>query len=70
MRVCLDSDGQVVFFTPKGKVLAGAAPRERDEVKMASAAPAYPARPHPTWKFDRDIPWEVEARAWEALDPS
>jgi len=22
----------------------------------------------PRWKRDRDIPWEVEARAWEALD--
>jgi hypothetical protein len=20
------------------------------------------------WKHDRDIPWAVEARAWEALD--
>jgi hypothetical protein len=22
----------------------------------------------PRWKHDRDIPWAVEARAWEALD--
>ncbi|MCJ7628608.1 MAG: hypothetical protein MUO50_09495, partial [Longimicrobiales bacterium] len=22
----------------------------------------------PHWKHDRDIPWAVEARAWEALD--
>ena len=41
-----------------------------DEAKMDSSAPDHPARPHPTWKYDRDIPWEVEARAWEALDPA
>jgi len=23
----------------------------------------------PRWKHDRDIPWAVEAQAWEALDP-
>jgi hypothetical protein len=35
-----------------------------------SPAPDHPPRPHPIWKYDRDIPWEVEARAWEAFDPS
>jgi len=23
----------------------------------------------PRWKHDRDIPWAIEALAWEALDP-
>jgi hypothetical protein len=78
VRVCLDSDGQVVFFTPKGKVLAGAAPRGWDDLKRNEAnrgaangeVEKKTHRPHPTWKYDRDIPWEIEARAWEALDPA
>jgi hypothetical protein len=24
----------------------------------------------PTWRHDRDVPWSIEAAAWEALDPS
>jgi hypothetical protein len=70
VRVCLDSDGQVMFFTPKGKVLAGAAPRGWDEVIREQPAPAHPPRPQPPRKYHRDIPREVEARVWEALDPS
>ena len=86
----MDIDGQVVFFTPSGKVLAGAAPRGWDEVQRKEVQrdaagkgaesrlaedwekenPAGKLRPHPKWKSDHDIPWEVEALAWEALDPA
>ena len=83
VKVCLDKNRQAVFFTPKGKVLVGAPPRGWDfeglgaeteseggngsgGLKVLSQAPA----PTPRHNYDRDIPWEVEARAWEALDPS
>ncbi len=77
VRVCIDVTGQVVFFSPKGKALVGAPPRRLDSVRAGSdrvgpAAIQPPAiRPGagiPRWKRDADIPWEVEARAWEALD--
>jgi hypothetical protein len=62
-----------VFFTPRGKALFGAPP----VIAKADARPAAgkpnesrpgPLAGAPRWKRDRDIPWEVEARAWEALD--
>jgi len=106
MDVWIDRDGQVVFFTPKGKVVlgapvarpvtarpagrpdlwSGAAPRtpaprspepllpsarpmERSEPPSSSSrASQEPPAGSPRWKWDRDVPWEVEARAWEALD--
>jgi hypothetical protein len=110
VTVCLDADGQAVFFTPKGKALAGAPPRklppqERPATKRpATERPATerPAEERPAaeqpgpersrterpealgfqppkvnaWgaapRYNRDhhIPWEEEARAWEALDPA
>ena len=99
VKVCIDVDGQVVFFTPRGDPLFGAPPRpadrvtgrlgverpgvervevERPEVKWRSFGGQMEGRPGkatlsplagiPRWKRDGDIPWEVEARAWEALD--
>jgi hypothetical protein len=76
-RVCLDAEAKAVFFSPRGAVLAGApampdvgpAPlealiernRERGVVPdWRSGAPAY--------KHDREVPWEVEATAREALE--
>jgi len=81
-EVWLDRRGQVAFLTPKGKVLLGApvaqppGPRRRLESRSEDGAAVggldtgLPSRPRgqPRWKRDRDIPWEVEARAWEALE--
>lgn len=78
MRVCIDVGGQVVFFSLKGKAMMGAPPRRLDSVRVDSdgASPAAlqpplirPGAGIPRWKRDRDIPWEVEARVLEALDP-
>ena len=80
----MDKNRQAVFFTPKGKVMAGAPPRgwdfertdgEREtgcEAKVGVQAPEILADsppPTPRWNHDRDIPWEVEAQVWDALDP-
>jgi hypothetical protein len=77
VTVCLDVNGQVAFFTPKGTALFEAPPRgtgvEGPRVvedhstpipEPRSTEPAGAAR----WTRDSEIPWEVEARAWEALD--
>ena len=77
-----DKNGQIIFFTPIGKAL-GQVPIAR-EVSIAhevasSADVAYGAAVSPadaggfstappTWRHDRDIPWSIEAAAWEALD--
>jgi hypothetical protein len=93
VRVCIDLNGQVVFFTPKGKTLLGAPPREWDHRRSAPGAeeersaagkesPACEAdrlagpqetRPYhlsgaARWARDEDIPWDVEAGAWDALE--
>jgi len=93
VKVCIDLNGQVVFFTPKGKTLLGAPPREWDHRRRAPGAgrensaagkerPACEAdrlagpqktRPYhlsgaSRWARDQDIPWEVEAGAWDALE--
>jgi hypothetical protein len=93
MDVWIDRDGQVVFFTPKGKAVLGA-PTARPLTDQAAVGldvhiqarpvngrvdptdePQTPAAPSlkplagaPRWNRDPDIPWEVEAQAWEALD--
>jgi hypothetical protein len=76
VRVCLDRDGKVVFFTPRGKALAGAppAPAKGDGRPQAGRPGVGGGRRSismdaaPRWKRDSDIPWAIEARAWEALD--
>ena len=82
VQVCLDRDAQIVFFTPRGKAIAGAPPPTGElevspatgELEASTAAgwltgiPASPLAGAPRWKRDGDIPWAVEARAWEALD--
>ena len=74
VRVCLDLKGQVVFFTPKGKTLLGAPPMPPNPLAEGPAVGKFPELPPtplagaPRWKRDGDIPWAVEARAWEALD--
>jgi uncharacterized protein DUF222/HNH endonuclease len=76
-RVCSDKSGQIVFFTPAGKAFADAAslPRLAADPKRRlvkrnrdrGAAPNSWAAV-PRFGCDRDIPWSVEAAAWEALD--
>ncbi len=77
-RVCSDRDGQVVFFTPKGKALFEAPPPRvlgADPVaELISGNRARGITPDwrsgaPRWKSDHDIPWPIEAAAWEAIDP-
>jgi len=80
VRVCLDVKGQVVFFTPRGKALLGAPPtgvkmRGRGGTslpagrsRLVGREEALPMAGAPRWKRDADIPWALEARAWEALD--
>ena len=69
VRVCVDREGQVVFFTPKGKALLGAPAVGAGRVVGAGPSPNLaPGAGTPRWKRDGDIPWEVEAKAWEALD--
>ncbi len=77
-RVCSDRNGQVVFFTPKGKALFEAPPlpelppdpveslvrgnRERGITPDCSSGA-------PKWSRDSYIPWVIEAAAREAIDP-
>jgi hypothetical protein len=115
MRVCLDIEGKVAFFTPAGRAVfdapngglpRGRAPRgglprgglprsgasngglSRSRAPVGGRSPAptppplaalSPLPPAPTtaaaaypgaarWQHDRDIPWDIEARAMEALD--
>lgn len=90
MRVCLDIEGKVAFFTPAGHAVfdapRGGLPRRPSPPSRASAsssaptptaiAPLPPAPPVPAiaypgadrWRHDRGIPWDIEARAMEALD--
>ena len=75
VTVCLDKDGQAVFFTPKGKALAGAPPRqmaptERPGEDTLDTLAVTEWGGLPRYGYDRNIPWEEEARAWEALDPA
>ena len=73
VQVCLDRDAKIVFFTPRGKAIAGAPPATVEvDAKPAAGRPTEsppgPLAGAPRWKRDGDIPWAVEARAWEALD--
>jgi hypothetical protein len=79
-RVCSDKDGsQIVFFTPSGRVMAGAPPAPRlaeDPVadlvranRQRGVEPDYRSGGQ-RYNHDRHIPWEIEAAALEALDPS
>ena len=76
MRVCLDTEGKVAFFTPAGRAVfdapRGGLPRSTEQPRPAPLPPAPPsAAAYPgadRCKRDRDIPWETEARAMEALD--
>jgi hypothetical protein len=71
VTVCIDRDGQVVFFTRRGKVLLGMPPAHSVPVDEGDQGPELELfTGTPRYKRDSDMPWEVEARVWEALDPA
>ena len=74
--------GRILFDAPKtrfsdGAEVAGQGPPSRETegpgiVGAESARPFTPRQPHLSgaarWPRDTDIPYEIEARAWDALD--
>ena len=81
VKVSVNSDGTVLFFTPKGRMLVDA---PKPPVARAAHLPPLPSV-HPGAPLkgdgfvlsngaalyrDCDIPWEIEAAAREALDES
>jgi hypothetical protein len=76
VRVCVDRTQQIVFFTLRGRALFDVPPvRDRPMTGISPEPGAALGQLRPShregasrWKRDRDIPWAVEARAWEALD--
>jgi len=76
-RVFADKNGQIVFFTPEGRAFADvAAPpalgerpaQQLIERNRATGVPLSDRLGAPRFKCDRDIPWSIEASAWEALE--
>ncbi len=77
-QVCSDRDGQVVFFTPKGKALFEVGPPPElgpdpvEALVRRNRKRGVTPDAHSTasrWRRDRDIPWHIEAAALEAIDP-
>lgn len=76
-RVCQDVRGQLVFFTPRGKPSSGAEDADAPYGSGAGPGTTEPeARRHPEpwgttqrYRYDRFVPWEVEAAVLSALDP-
>ena len=84
VRVCIDLNQQVVFFTPRGKAFFAAPPvgdrciSPEPGAGLGGDGGRDPAEPRPLrpyhlegasrWTRDGDIPWAEEAPAWEALD--
>ncbi len=78
-RICSDSDGsRVVFFTPNGKGIGDAPepPALGDDpvgglVRRNGSRGIEPTGRDlaPRYRRDGDIPYRMEAAAWEALDP-
>ena len=76
-RVFSDANGQVVFFSPSGKAIAASPPmpkpagdpvdalgrRTRERGALPDSRSGMP-----DWRHDRDVPWEVEVAAVEALE--
>jgi 5-methylcytosine-specific restriction endonuclease McrA len=70
MRICMDRDAAVVFFTGDGRALAGA-PAPSAESARALPSPPASSAPNPgaaRFTRDCDLPWHIEARVWEALE--
>ncbi len=72
IRVCMDREQRVVFFTKKGAQMS-AAPRFRGNVHLSPEPQETRIRRagwdgSSRWKRDRQIPWATEARALAALE--
>jgi 5-methylcytosine-specific restriction endonuclease McrA len=81
MRVCLDREGTVVFFDPRGRPVfdggrAGKPPGSGRDGAADGPPPRLPPAPPVASAYpgadgvirSADIPWQLEARAREALD--
>lgn len=70
LSICMDRTAAVVFFTAQGRALTGApAPADGPPPVLPPAPPS--SAPYPgaaRYRRDGDVPWSLEARAWEALD--
>ena len=71
VRVCMDREGRVVFFSPRGRAMfdaarGGYAPGAPVPLPPAPESP-LPSPGAPRWKRDADIPWTVEAPLWDAF---
>ena len=67
-----------MFFTPKGKALFEVGPLPElgpdpvDALVRRNRERGVTPDAHSTasrWRWDRDIPWHIEAAALEAIDP-
>ena len=70
MRLCLGSRAGVVFFDRTGRAMCAEPAPARAVGGPEVAQPKLPTGSDlaPGWKRDRDIPWDVEAAVWDALD--
>jgi Domain of unknown function (DUF222)/HNH endonuclease len=80
-RVFSDVGGQIVFFTPAGRAFAEVPQRpERESEQEPDPSQPLIRRNRrrgvtlnergaaPRFRLDRDIPWPIEAAAWDALE--
>ncbi|MYI21492.1 MAG: HNH endonuclease, partial [Gammaproteobacteria bacterium] len=85
VKVSVNGDGTVLFFTPKGRMLVDApsrpkAPRDGERPGLPPVPTVHPGAPAPGDRItlsngaalyhDSEVPWEIEAAAREALDES
>ncbi len=71
--MALNREGQAVFFTKKGKMIASAPPMTRPGQRLQPLPPAPPLPPGELYNgaarlVDSAIPWELEAAAREAVE--
>ena len=73
-RVCLDRNGRVVFFSPRGQAIAAVAPAPRathddllDRNRKLGVAPDWRTG-LPPHRYESEIPQHVEIAALEAMD--
>ena len=71
--MALNREGQAVFFTRKGKMIASAPPMTRPGQLLQPLPPAPPLPPGELYNgaarlVDSAIPWELEAAAREAVE--
>ncbi len=72
-RMALNREGQAVFFTKKGKMIASGPPMTRLGQRLQPLPPAPPLPPGELYNgaarlVDSAIPWELEAAAREAVE--